>query len=302
MRTLMAGVLAASLVGGCANFGAVSEFARETSKLTDTVRTEFTQLDRLCVQQAELVIVVNNIQDEGPLKDCEQYKSAEGRLAGVTVDVLDNYARALAALADDKSFDLSANLKDVAGKLQGLRNKDGATLVNAKEVGALSAVVDVLFDIATATRRDAAVRRLIEETPNLAISGNVLRSFFVESPDAPPGRTRAPYGNFVAIANSSVTSTEISLRGPALRQAEPIRTAELYRELQARKALFKQRVGNSPDSVPVKVAAAIDSWQQALAKFSEEALKPDPKDLRDRLKDLREKALTARKAVAGENN
>jgi hypothetical protein len=121
MRILVVGALFASLVGGCANFEAVSEFSRETNKLTETLRTEFVQLDSLCAKQAELVIVVNNIQDDGPLKDCEQYQAAQGRLAGVTVDVLDNYARALAALADNKAFDLSCDLKGVASELTGLK-------------------------------------------------------------------------------------------------------------------------------------------------------------------------------------
>jgi hypothetical protein len=166
----------------------------------------------------------------------------------------------------------------------------------------LSGVVEVLLDIATSARREAAIKRLVDETPNLAVSGNVLRSFFIESPNAPAGRAKAPYANLVAIANSSIASTEASLRGPALRHAEPIRSAELYRELQVRKAMLGRRVGNSPDSIPGKVVAAIDSWQGALTKFSEEALKADPKSLRDSLKDLREKAIAARDAIHGRTN
>jgi hypothetical protein len=288
-----------SVLSGCANFKAASEFAKETNNITGTVRNEFTLLENLCAKQAELVIVVNNIQDDGPLNDCAHYKAAQGRLAGVTLDVLDNYAKALAGLADDKSFDISSNLEGVSGKLQGLKDRDGKALVNAREVGALSKVVQVLFEIATATRREAAVKRLVDETPNLTIIGNVLRSFFLDSPDAPPGRAKAPYTNLIAIVSSSVASTEASLRGPALRNAEPIRTSELLRELQARKALLHQRVGDAPDRVAVKVTAAIDAWQQALEKFSEDALKPDPRDLYDRLKDLRAKTIAAKAAVEG---
>ncbi len=301
MRNLIEGLLLACLLGGCANFKAVSEFANETDKLTGTIGGEFAQLESLCTKQAELSIVINEDNDQ-PLKDCEQYKAAQGRLAGVTVDVLNSYAKALAGLADDRSFDLSSDIEGVAGKLQGLKDKDGNALVNASEVGALSKIVQVLFDIVTATKREAAVRRLVAETQNLAISGNILRSFFVESPDAPPGRAKAPYTNLVAIMNSAMVSTEASLRSPAFRNAEPIRTAELRRELQTRKNFLNKRMGASPDRVPAKVAAAIDAWQEALKKFSEDALKPDPKDLFIRLKDLRAKAIAARDAIENRSN
>lgn len=46
-----------SAQAGCANFKAVSAFADHTAGLTGTVRTEFSQLDKLCVDLAELEIV-----------------------------------------------------------------------------------------------------------------------------------------------------------------------------------------------------------------------------------------------------
>jgi len=292
-RRLPAVMFAATLLGGCANLAAVSEFAADTGKLTGTVRGELARLDDLCTRQAELVIVVNNLPDDGPLADCRRYQAAEGRLAGVTLDVLDNYAHALGALTDDKSFDVSPDLKDVAGKLQGLKTRSGAALVDGQEVAALSTLVDALFDVATSARRDAAVRRLVDQAPNLATTGKVLRSFFVAASDAPPGRVRPPYANLVAVIDSSVTSTQALLRSPAMRQAEPIRTAELLRDLDGRRQALAPRSG----SVPAAVAAAIDAWQETLQKFADEALKPDPRNLRDRLQHLRQMTEAARAAL-----
>lgn len=295
--------IAASLVlAGCANLGAVSEFAGETSGLTETVRMEMTQLDTLCTEQAELDIVVSDIQDEQPLKDCEQYRAVEGRLAGLTLDVLDNYARALMALVDGKSFDVSPAINDVAGKVSGLRGRGGTPLVNDKEVTALAKIVAALFDAATAKRRDAALNRLVAEAPDLAITGKVLRAFFVDSPGAQPNRAQAPYANLVAIAASSAASAQASLRSPALRQAEPIRAAELLRRLRKSQASLAQRTGDAPTSVPMTIVAAIDAWQDALKTFSEDALKPDTAALRDRLKRLRETTAAARGLVEDRRN
>lgn len=295
--------IAASLVlAGCANLGAVSEFAGETSRLTETVRIEMTQLDTLCTGQAELDIVVNDIQDEQPLKDCEQYRAVEARLAGVTLDVLDNYARALMALVDGKSFDVSPAIKDVAGRVGGLKGRDGTSMVTDKEVTALARIVEALFDAATVRRRDAAVKRLVAEAPNLAITGKVLRAFFVVLPGAQPGRLRAPYANLVAIAASSTASAQASLRSPALRRAEPIRTAELLRELRKRQAFVAQRTGDAPTSVPMMIVAAIDAWQDVLEMFAEDALKPDTAALRDQLKNLREMTAAARGLVEDRRN
>jgi hypothetical protein len=54
----------------------------------------------------------------------------------------------------------------------------------------------------------------------------------------------------------------------------------------------------APDAVPAKVVAAIDSWQAALQSFSRKALKPDHKELADRLKDLRKSVKAAYQAIA----
>src|SRR5450631_1315877 len=104
------------LLSGCADFKAVSEFAQQTTKVTGTVRAEFAQLDAICRDQAELTIVVNNIQDDGPLKTCDDYEASQGRLATVTLDVLENYAKTLAKLADDNAYDATADIDKVSAK------------------------------------------------------------------------------------------------------------------------------------------------------------------------------------------
>ncbi len=305
-------VLTAVIQSGCANFKAVSEFGAQTTTMTSAVKDEFTQLESQCLQQASLVAAINNSQDDGPFKDCDRYKQAQGELASVTVSVLDGYANALTGLANGKTFDLSPVIKGVSGKLQGLKDSSGNALIDAKELGAITKVVDLLVDIWTSAKREEAVRRLVAESPNLAITGNVLKSFFVEVPDAPVGRAKAPYTNLVAIASNSMESTEIGLTAAPMRTAEPIRTYELLRDLKVRKDLLTKRgatFGSGPGLtaranepakplVQARIASAIDAWLKALEKFSTDALKPDPTELYERLKDFREKAIAARDAIS----
>lgn len=302
-RVSVATVLALciTVLSGCANFKAASEFATQTTKLTTLVKAEFSQLEALCAQQGATAIVVANRSDEVPLDDCKQYKAAQGRLADVTVAVLDGYGKALSGLADDKPFDLSSDVKSIGTKLQGLKDKDGQALVNAKEVGALTKLADLLFNVVASAKRSAAIERMVQETPNLKITGQLLKSFFIASADAPAGRVKAPYTNFVTIIDGASTSTERLLAGPAMRMAEPIRTAELLRDLRARKQLLQARQNTGPESVPGKIAAAIDSWQDALDTFSTDAFKPDPEVLYARLRVLQEKALAAKDAVEGKS-
>lgn len=296
MARWLAYVILACQLAGCANFNAASTFATETGKLTSMIGTEFGHLVTLCDKQANLSIVIIDSNDQ-PLKDCERFKAAQGRLAGVTVDVLDRYAKTLSALTEDKAFDMSSDIENLAGKVNALKDPDGGALANEKAVTALSKVVQVLADVAKSARREAAVRRLVEETPNLRTTGDILRSFFVSKAELPADSAIPPYGNLIAIISDTAASNEASLRSPAFANKEPIRTAELRRELKGTQALLEKRGAGSGDSVPNKIVAAIDAWQAALSQFERDALIPDPDALFTRLNALRTRTIAARDAV-----
>ena len=294
--------LAVLALGGCANFKAVSEFAQQTTKVTSIVKTEFADLDLLCREQAELTIVVNNIADDGPLKTCASYKASQGRLASVTVDVLDNYGRALLALADNRNFDLSSNIDSLGGKVQALKDGAGNSLVSATEVAALTKVVQLIADIVTEAKREAAIKRMVQEKDSLATTGRILKSYFVQNPQAPPARARPPYVNQAGLISDSFAGTERKLKSGAFQTAEPIRTVELLRASRGRQNVLAKRTASGPESVPGSVAAAIDAWLLALDRFTDDALKPDPKEFLDRIKELRAKIAAARDAIEAAGN
>ena len=298
-RALTLAVVSVAL-GGCANFRAVSEFAQQTAKVTAVVRVEVQQLDSICVEQAELTIVLNGGGDEGPLKACGESRQAQGRLAGVTLDVLDEFARVLNGLADDSAFDLDSDIDNVGAKLQSLRDRAGNSIVSDAEVTAIVKVAQLIADIATQAKREAAVRRLVQEKQYLATLGRILRSYFAADPQAPPGRAKPAYVNLVALNSDALALSEAMLGSGAFKRAEPIRTVEHLRGLRARKAELQARSGPTAP-VPVAIVEAHDAWQAALDAFSEDALKPDPKAFADRLKQLRTKAKAARDAVRAAN-
>lgn len=288
---------ALAFLSGCANFHAVSDFSQRTTQVTSVVRSEFTQLDAMCRDQAELTIVINNIQDEGPLQACKSYRDSQGRLAAVTLDVLDDYARALAALSNDSSFDISSDIDALGGQIQGLHDASGNSLVNADEVGALTKLVGIIADVATQARRKAAVERLVSEKQDLQVTGRILRSFFVRDPAAPPGRAAAPYANLVALTADSLRFSSSTLSAPQFRSAEPIRSVELLRASQTRRKQLEARQGTGADKVPASIAAAIDAWLAALDTFERDAFRPDSRQLIDQLQDIRKKANAAKAAL-----
>ena len=288
--------LPALLIAGCANFGAVSEFAQETTRVSGVARAELTQLDTLCRDQAELTIVVNDIADEGPLQACDVYKASQGRLAAVTLDVLDDYARALAALADDKSFELTTDINSVGKRVAGLQEQDGRKVLSRDQAVALTQIMQVLTEEATERARDRGVAHLAAQAPNLALAGRVLRSVFVADANAPVGRTSSPYANIIELTRDSFDTTRKQLGQARLRQAEPLRTLELLRAMRVRDGQLARRTGSGADAMPVVIAAAIDAWLAALDVFAEDALRPDRAELIRRIKALRAKTGAARNA------
>lgn len=294
MKLRLSMMVAAAFLSGCANYKAVSQFSDDTTSMTGVVKSEFVALDALCVDQAELVIVVNNLPDDRPLAVCEQYRRTQGRFASLTVDVLDGYADALGALADDRPFDLTGDMKSVGGKVKALKDRGGNAAVSSGEADALVRIADLLVEALATAKREDAVRRMMQATPDLTVLGNSLKSFFVQSPGASAGLARPPYANFVSVVSSSTASTQSVLQNAAMRKAEPIRTAELLRALRARQAALDKRDANSVGSVPVRIGAAIDAWLAAVDRFSTDAFKPDSREMRDRLTTLREAIRTAR--------
>jgi len=286
-----------AILGGCANFQAVSDFSRSTTQMTSVVRSEFANLDALCVDQAELTIVVNDVRDEGPLKACRSYRDAQGRLAALTLDVLDDYAKALAGLANDSTFDISSDVESLGRQLQRLQDASGRSLVNSAEVGALTTLTTIIADVGTQAQRKAAVERLAGEKNDLATSGRILRSFFVRDPAAPPGRAEAPYTNLVALTADSLRFSTSTLMSPQFRKAEPLRSLELVRASESRGKQLDARQGASAASVPARIAATIDAWLAALDTFERDAFRPDSMQLTEELKDIRKKAGDAKQAL-----
>jgi hypothetical protein len=296
LSALLAGVCLVGSVTGCANYRAVSEFADHTTSMTGVVKSEFSELETLCVQQAELVLVVNNIEDDKALAQCEAYKRAQGGFASITVDVLDDYAEGLAALADVKPFDVSPSVKNAGVTIKGLRDGVGNALIGANEADAAARIANLLVEVFASYKRDQAIQRMVQATPDLAVMGRALKAFFVTQPNS---SMKAPYVNFVGVITGSTTSTQLILQSQSMRRAEPIRTAELLRALRVRQKLLEKRTAATADAVPMRIGAAIDAWLAALDQFAVDATKPDSRELIDRLNRLRNATRSAKDAVRG---
>ncbi len=289
-------LVVASMASGCANYHAVSDFAAATSDMTGVVKSEFVELDTLCVQQVETVIVVNNLGTDRALDQCDRYQRSQARFAAVTVDVLDRYASALTGLANDKTFDLSPDIKAVGSKARAFKATSFSPPISDAEVTAVTRIADLLVTVLAAEKRDDAVKQMLAAAPDLEVMGRSLKTFFVGSPTVP--NIKPAYANFVDLITASTTSTLAALDSKPMRKAEPIRTAELARDLRARQRLLDRRAPSAPDSVPIKIAADIDAWLAALDRFEVDGMKADAREVADRLQTLREATSAAKEAVA----
>ncbi len=287
-----------AILSGCANFRAVSEFGKQTTTMTAVVKDELDEMDALCVRQAELAIVVNNLPNDGPLDQCLRSRRAQGEFANLTIVVLDGYADKLIALGDDKPFDVSPEVKTVGTRVRSLKDRSGDTVIHTREADALTGVAGVIANVLSTSRRKDAIEEMQAVTPDLYVVGTSLRSFFVAPADAAKNAPRSPYANLVAVISASGSSTQAVVDNRQMRLAEPIRTAELSREMRARQKQLARRSAVGADSIPGKVVAAIDAWLAALQEFSTDAMKPDARGLVDRLKALRDAVRVAKSAVA----
>ena len=289
-------IVVVAIVSGCANFHAVSAFGRETTTMTAVVKDELDRLDALCMRQAELAIVVSNLPTDGPLDQCRRSRRAQGEFAALTVVVLDGYADKLMALGDDQPFDVSPEVRSVGARVRSLKDKSGDRVISTQEANALTGVAGVIANVLGASKRKDAVEEMQSVTPDLRVVGTSLRSFFV-APVGAGTATKAPYANLVDVISASGSSTQLVVDNPRMRQAEPIRTAELSREMRARQKQLARRSATGSESIPGQVVAAIDAWLAALQEFSTDALKPDARGLVDRLKSLRDATRVAKGAI-----
>jgi hypothetical protein len=87
--------------------------------------------------------------------------------------------------------------------------------------------------------------------------------------------------------------------GKPMAMAEPIRTAEMRRQIGVTSKAIDARLAKAGKAgdVPTKIVAAIDAWIASVPVFQQEALKSDPRALLNQLDDFRTKTLEARDAI-----
>lgn len=282
-------LLAALLLSGCANFAAVSEFGSGTVKLTKAVRGELQQVSKMCLEQAEIRIVVTGSPTDQPLEDCKRKEAALVEFQKVTLDTLELYGTTLGAMAEDKAFDLSNSISATGDKLAKLKDKDGAKVLNEAKVGAVAKVISLLADVVVQRKREEGIRRLVAVGPDLQASGEVLREFF-------DGKTLG-YGALLQEINTLSDQSLNRVTSPLARNAEPFRSKELERQITRSQGAIKKRQGLADSSVPGQLLKSLNAWIEAIPEFQRDALKTEPQDLWKRLKTLRKRIGEASDAV-----
>ena len=288
----------ALVLSGCANFKAVGAFGTTTQGMASTVQGELSALQAICTQNAGFAVGVLNIKDDDrrhPAKRCESYRKTFGELAAVTADTINDYGKALTALANDQSFTLSNDVQSTANRLGAIRDASGNALVNPEQLGVVTRVLDLLAEVWVKGQREQGIRRLIEAKPDLVANARILRSFFVMNAST-PGAASSPYDDIVGIATERYDDLVATLEDKDFRDREPIRTRELRVAVQPLGEDLRARAPG-PSGRGAMVASTIDDWIKSLDTFERDALKPNPEDLYVQLKALRVKVIDLRDAL-----
>jgi hypothetical protein len=278
-------------IGGCANFQVVSEFAQATRQVTAPVRDEMTFITTTCMQEAGLRSGFELDPEFKRIVECRGTDQKLQALQRETIDVMDLYASALLALADGKKLDLSSDIDATTKKLAAIKTKGGSSPISEVQAGALSKIVSLIADAWVQKEREKGIRMLVDSSPELAGVGKTLSSFF----RAPPG-AEAPYAKLVKLTRAEANAVNAALVSDFITKTDPIRAAELRMEQWKVNQALADR---STDGLGIAdlMAQALDDWVESVPHFREQALRPDPLALLDRIKTFRAKAIEARNAA-----
>jgi hypothetical protein len=277
-------------LGGCANFKAVGDFARATQQVTAPVREEMSFMTATCVQQAGLRSGFELDATFKRIAACHGTDEALQALQRETIDVMDLYAAALLALADDEKFDLSADIEATTAKLAAIRTRSGSGPVSEGQAGALSKILSLIADAWLQKERAQGIRMLVDAGPELAGVGRTLNTFFKS-----PTGAQAPYARLVRQSQAEADAVSAALQSDIVLRADPIRAAELRLEQWKVHRSLAQRTG--PSNVGDRMAGALDAWLESIPVFREQALRPDPLALYEKIRVFRARALEARDAA-----
>lgn len=292
-------LLAISLLSGCANLGAVKDFAASTQDMTNTLRTEMQQVSKLCEGPADMRVLLDEAQgrQDAPGGMGKRLKAAcaglgkeSTALQTLTVEALQAYGAALAAVADDKRFDVRASIEATGKKVASLPAPEGGSLVDKAKVGAVTRLLALVGDALARQQREDALRQLLGAEDSLLGVGQAMRGYFV--PTATSGASA--YQNVVATAQGLRADLLTDL--DAFKEKEPIRVAELRRSLPPDKA-FTERDARQCGALPGRMAVLIDRWLALVPVFRQEALRPPAKALLEALDDLRKDVRDTRDAA-----
>lgn len=149
VRRLARAALAATGLGmltACANFAPVTTFAGETRKLTAAFAPMPSATWTACVHKEERRDLIQPAEDFSVTEVrrqaralCQPIADANPAIAGIAA-VLDRYADTLAALADQRLPDHSAEFDGLGASLKGLKTASGAALLQPAQVDAIAAL------------------------------------------------------------------------------------------------------------------------------------------------------------------
>lgn len=264
-------VLAAACIAGCAaNLEGVRRFASDTGVLVHGVNIQLAYLPVSCAHRLTLVELLHGSDADISRQTktvCDDLAVSAKVAVGMTKGV-DEYAKALGALAQDSLATYSSELDGLAGSLKNLKKSDNAPVVSTDKADALNRLTDLILEAATRGMRQRELKAMLAEHDSLATIIGQLASMM-----------ESDYVVALKLEQGEYATKLRTLRR-VYEEKEPIRVRELERDFATSGQQIDEKI-----TAARKSAQALRDLTAAHAKLRENA---DKLDLVDQIKEINE--------------
>ncbi len=283
IRFWWAAILAACVSGCAANLDGVRRFASDTDTLVGGVNTQLAYLPVSCEHRLSLVELIHGSDADishQPKTACDDLAVSAKAATEMTMGV-DEYAKALGALAQDNLATYSSELDGLGASLKNLKKSDQSPVVSVDKVDALNKLTNLILEAATKGMRQHELKAMLAEHDSLATILNQLASMM-----------DSEYVVALQLEQGEYKTKLVTLK-KVYGKSEPIRVRELERDFTA-----------SSNQLDAKIAAAKTSAQAlrdltaAHEKLKENADKLDAVDQIKEINDFRKQMVDVRDALA----
>lgn len=297
-------------LGGCANFDTIRAFAKDGSTVAAAAMKDVETFTNSCNDLETEARVLRYARgdtkpDQAPNAACRAAaEAAQTTAASWSIQLLVKYHEALNALAGNENWSLSKEIADLGTTVKNAK-VDGQALSSAEDVARYQKAFTALADLLVSALREREAKRLLQQSQDWKRVLEPVRFWY----GGADGATPSLYSNACRVINTEWTLVRSEYldyircdrkKDGAATPCEPL-TATVRVVANETKSKPLATCAPGPDGkIPAAAAARvklIDSWLEANDELRRTAFEKDPRQLMERLSDVRDKAEAVKAAL-----